>query len=111
MRTILITGCSTGIGHAAALACRAAGWRVFASARKAADVERLQGEGFEAVQLDLDDSASIADGPGLGAGAAAAAPWMRCSTMPATASPAPSRTCRVRPGASSSRAICSARSS
>ena len=61
MRTILITGCSTGIGHAAALACRAAGWRVFASARKAADVERLQAEGFEAVRLDLDDSASIAE--------------------------------------------------
>lgn len=60
MRTILITGCSTGIGHATALACRAAGWRVFASARKAADVARLQSEGFEAVLLDLDDSASIA---------------------------------------------------
>lgn len=60
MRTILITGCSSGIGHATALACRSAGWRVFASARKVADVERLQAEGFEAVQLDLDDSASIA---------------------------------------------------
>lgn len=61
MRTILITGCSSGIGHASALACRAAGWRVFASARKAEDVARLQAEGFEAVRLDLDDSASIAE--------------------------------------------------
>lgn len=58
-RSILITGCSTGIGHAAAHACRAAGWQVYASARKAEDVVRLQGEGFSAVQLDLDDSASI----------------------------------------------------
>ncbi|MBD9481856.1 SDR family NAD(P)-dependent oxidoreductase [Pseudomonas sp. PDM14] len=58
-RSILITGCSTGIGHATAHACRAAGWQVYASARKAEDVVRLQGEGFSAVQLDLDDSASI----------------------------------------------------
>lgn len=58
-RSILITGCSTGIGYAAAHTCRAGGWQVYASARKAEDVARLQGEGFSAVQLDLDDSASI----------------------------------------------------
>lgn len=58
-RSILITGCSTGIGYAAAHACRAAGWQVYASARKAEDVARLQGEGFSAVLLDLDDSTSI----------------------------------------------------
>lgn len=58
-RSILITGCSTGIGYATALACRTAGWRVFASARQLEDVTRLQGDGFAAVQLDLNDSASI----------------------------------------------------
>lgn len=58
-RSILITGCSTGIGYATALACRAAGWQVFASARQPEDVARLQGEGFAAVQLDLNDSVSI----------------------------------------------------
>ncbi|WP_447590499.1 SDR family NAD(P)-dependent oxidoreductase [Aquipseudomonas campi] len=58
-RSILITGCSTGIGYATALACRTAGWQVFASARQPEDVARLQGDGFAAVQLDLNDSASI----------------------------------------------------
>lgn len=58
-RTILITGCSSGIGASAARILRERGWRVLASARQAVDVERLAAEGFEAIQLDLDDSASI----------------------------------------------------
>jgi NAD(P)-dependent dehydrogenase (short-subunit alcohol dehydrogenase family) len=58
-RTILITGCSSGIGQCAAHSLRQRGWRVFASARKLIDVERLHAEGFDALQLDLDDSASI----------------------------------------------------
>ncbi|MDX5446647.1 MAG: SDR family oxidoreductase [Zoogloeaceae bacterium] len=58
-RSILITGCSSGIGEAAARRLRGRGWRVFATARKPADVERLADEGFEALQLDLADSASI----------------------------------------------------
>ncbi|MBV2134633.1 SDR family NAD(P)-dependent oxidoreductase [Pseudomonas sp. MAP12] len=60
-RSILITGCSSGIGLATARACRAAGWRVFASARRAEDVARLAAEGFEALALDLDDSDSIGE--------------------------------------------------
>ena len=56
---ILITGCSSGIGYHAAHALQQAGYRVFASARKAADVERLISEGLESVQLDMCDSASI----------------------------------------------------
>lgn len=58
-RSILITGCSTGIGYATAVACRAAGWQVFASARQADDVAQLQREGFQSLQLDLNESASI----------------------------------------------------
>ncbi|APX92276.1 short-chain dehydrogenase [Halomonas sp. 1513] len=58
-RSILITGCSSGIGHAAAHALAKRGWRVFATARAAADVARLEEEGFEALPLDLADSASI----------------------------------------------------
>ena len=58
-RRILITGCSSGIGHHCALALARRGWLVVASARKAEDVERLASEGLIAVRLDLDDSASI----------------------------------------------------
>ncbi len=59
MQTILITGCSTGIGHRAAVMLKEQGYRVIASARKEADVARLIKEGFETVQLDLADSDSI----------------------------------------------------
>lgn len=58
-RSILITGCSSGIGHAAAHGLQSRGWRVFATARKATDVARLRTEGFEAFVLDLNDSRSI----------------------------------------------------
>jgi NAD(P)-dependent dehydrogenase (short-subunit alcohol dehydrogenase family) len=59
-RSVLITGCSSGIGLATARGLRARRYRVVASARKASDVARLRAEGFEAVRLDVDDDASIA---------------------------------------------------
>lgn len=58
-KTILITGCSSGIGHCIAHGLKARGWRVFASCRKPEDVARLEAEGLEALQLDVDDSTSI----------------------------------------------------
>lgn len=58
-RSLLITGCSSGIGHAAAHAMAERGWRVFATARRDEDVARLCEEGFEALPLDLASSASI----------------------------------------------------
>lgn len=58
-RSVLVTGCSSGIGHAAALGLAGRGWRVFATARREADLARLRDAGLEAVALDLDDSASI----------------------------------------------------
>lgn len=58
-KTLLITGCSTGIGYHAAHAAKADGWRVFATARKAEDVVKLTDEGFDAYLLDYDDMASI----------------------------------------------------
>lgn len=58
-KTILITGCSSGIGHATAVLLKQRGHQVLASARKPDDVRRLQAEGFTAVQLDLADSRSI----------------------------------------------------
>jgi NAD(P)-dependent dehydrogenase (short-subunit alcohol dehydrogenase family) len=58
-RSILITGCSSGIGHDAAHGLSRAGWRVFATCRAGADCERLQGEGLESFVLDYTDEASI----------------------------------------------------
>jgi NAD(P)-dependent dehydrogenase (short-subunit alcohol dehydrogenase family) len=58
-RSILITGCSSGIGQCAAAGLKARGYRVFATARKAEDVARLAAEGFESLRLDLDDTAAI----------------------------------------------------
>ena len=60
MRSILITGCSSGIGHHAAHALAKRGWRVFATCRKREDTLRLQGEGLESLVLDLTDRDSIA---------------------------------------------------
>ena len=59
-RSILITGCSSGIGRCVATGLKNRGYRVFASARKAIDVQQLTAAGFESLQLDLADSASIA---------------------------------------------------
>ncbi|MBM1633457.1 SDR family oxidoreductase [Sulfitobacter mediterraneus] len=58
-RTILITGCSSGIGYAAAKTLRQRGWRVFAACRKQEDCDRLRGEGFDAPRLDYQDEDSI----------------------------------------------------
>ena len=56
----LITGCSSGIGRALAEAFKAGGYRVFAAARKGADLEALSGTGFTAIKLDVNDAADIA---------------------------------------------------
>lgn len=58
-KSILITGCSSGIGYSAAVILKQRGYRVFAAARKPADVEKLSSEGFESIQLDVNDSSSI----------------------------------------------------
>jgi NAD(P)-dependent dehydrogenase (short-subunit alcohol dehydrogenase family) len=62
-RTILITGCSSGIGYASARALKAhGGWRIFATCRRQEDCDRLEREGFESLPIDLSSSASIAAG-------------------------------------------------
>ncbi len=57
--SILITGCSSGIGRVTAVGLKKRGYRVFATARKQVDVEQLAADGFETIQLDLTDSDSI----------------------------------------------------
>jgi NAD(P)-dependent dehydrogenase (short-subunit alcohol dehydrogenase family) len=59
-RSILMTGCSSGIGFDAAQGLAARGWRVFATCRQEADCERLRGMGLESFVLDYADEASIA---------------------------------------------------
>ncbi|MBU2533968.1 MAG: SDR family NAD(P)-dependent oxidoreductase [Alphaproteobacteria bacterium] len=60
-RTVLITGCSSGIGLASARVLRDRGWRVMATARNQTDIERLRDdEKLEAVHIDLADPVSIA---------------------------------------------------
>ncbi|GGK81844.1 SDR family NAD(P)-dependent oxidoreductase [Amphritea balenae] len=59
MKTVLITGCSSGIGQHVALGLQQRGYNVLATARKQADVEVLQQQGLNAAQLDLDSSESI----------------------------------------------------
>lgn len=61
-RSILITGCSSGIGYDAAHGLRARGWRVFAACRQEADCVRLQAEGFDSPRIDHCDEASIETG-------------------------------------------------
>jgi NAD(P)-dependent dehydrogenase (short-subunit alcohol dehydrogenase family) len=60
-RSVLITGCSSGIGLCAAMTLKARGWRVFATARKPEDIARLKDElGVESLYLDYTEPASIA---------------------------------------------------
>ncbi|WP_350261626.1 SDR family oxidoreductase [Pantoea sp. BJ2] len=58
-KTILITGCSSGIGLVAANDLLSRGYRVLAACRRADDVARMEALGFTGVQLDLDDAASV----------------------------------------------------
>jgi len=58
-KTILITGCSSGIGYETALYLHKNGYEVFATARQQEDVDKLSEEGFNALQLDVTDTDSI----------------------------------------------------
>lgn len=58
-KSILITGCSSGIGLYAAQQLQKKGYQVFASARKVEDVEKLKQLGLNTLQLDLNNSVSI----------------------------------------------------
>ena len=61
-RTVLITGCSTGIGECVAHGLAGRGYRVLATARREEDVQRLQAAGLESFQLDVAEPASVEAG-------------------------------------------------
>jgi NAD(P)-dependent dehydrogenase (short-subunit alcohol dehydrogenase family) len=58
-KTILVTGCSSGIGYDVIHQLRANKWRVFAACKQQADCDRLAGEGFETLRLDYTETDSI----------------------------------------------------
>lgn len=58
-KSVLISGCSSGIGRCTAEVLRKRGYRVFATARRLEDVNDLKVAGFESLQLDLRSKASI----------------------------------------------------
>ncbi|WP_064602414.1 SDR family oxidoreductase [Photobacterium sp. J15] len=60
--SILITGCSSGIGRYCAEQLHKAGYNVVASCRRHEDVKALRQQGLNCVQLDLDDTTSIHQG-------------------------------------------------
>ena len=62
MKSVVVTGVSTGIGHAAAKVLAEKGFHVFGSVRKEADAERLRkelGASFTALIFDVTDEAAI----------------------------------------------------
>ena len=61
-RSVLITGCSSGIGLASAQMLKARGWVVYPTARKAEDLQKLSELGFDAIEMDVASSDSIQAG-------------------------------------------------
>jgi NAD(P)-dependent dehydrogenase (short-subunit alcohol dehydrogenase family) len=58
-KTVLITGCSSGIGRCLALGLHARGYRVFATVKQSKDIPALRTAGLESLVLDLRSSDSI----------------------------------------------------
>lgn len=58
-QVVLVTGCSSGIGYCVAKGLMNRGYTVFATARTAGDIARLQSDRLNTLYLDLDDSNSI----------------------------------------------------
>lgn len=58
-RAVLITGCSSGIGHATAAHLQAAGWTVYATARNVETLGELAAKGCTTLALDVTDDASL----------------------------------------------------
>ncbi len=77
MKTVVVTGASTGIGHGAVKVLTAKGFRVFGSVRKEADAERLKkefGSNFSPLLFDVTDEAAVRAGADQVAKALAGAP-------------------------------------
>jgi NADP-dependent 3-hydroxy acid dehydrogenase YdfG len=58
-KRVLITGCSSGIGHATAEHLAGKGYTVYATARRPESIEDLRGRGCKTLALDVTDEASM----------------------------------------------------
>lgn len=102
MKTVLITGASSGIGRATARRLDAAGWKVFAGVRREEDAAALRAgcsSRLEPLLLDVLDPDAIAaaaerieaepgglDGLVPNAGSASPARWRRCRSTSSASS-------------------------
>lgn len=59
VRTVLITGCSSGIGRATARRFEQRGWEVYATARDTADLRGLADRGCHTAELDVTDGRAV----------------------------------------------------
>ncbi len=60
-KAVLITGCSSGIGHATALRLARGGWDVYATARRPEAIADLRDAGCHTLALDVTDEQSMRD--------------------------------------------------
>jgi len=58
-KAVLITGCSSGIGHATAETLAGQGWNVYATARRPETIADLEQKGCKTLALDVTDEASM----------------------------------------------------
>jgi NAD(P)-dependent dehydrogenase (short-subunit alcohol dehydrogenase family) len=58
-KTVIVTGCSSGIGRATAKRLAQAGWTVYATARRTASIADLEADGCKTLALDVTDEASM----------------------------------------------------
>lgn len=58
-KSVLVTGCSSGIGLESALELKRQGFQILAACRKPDDVARMEGMGFTGILLDLDNPQSV----------------------------------------------------
>ena len=58
-KAVLVTGCSSGIGHATAKHLCREGWTVYATARKPETLFDLEQGGCKTLALDVTDEASM----------------------------------------------------